>query len=344
MKSRPSLPILLVTTLIAIGFANGRAWLWGDPPETDLWPNWRLPTLGGAQFWTDEWIHDEWRIQRNVLTDHFRLLDPHEMRRAWGSWESCHGAWQEIRQAESVPPLKKKVILVLHGLGRTRGSMSELTEALAEDPEYSVLSFSYASTREPIGKHAQSLARVVSRLEGVEQIDFVAHSLGNIVIRRFLADQQAGNSDGGIDDRIHRIVMIAPPNQGSQLARQLHRDPTFRAVFGPSGQQLGLRWKATVKKLAIPPCPFGIIAGDGNASQSSNPILEGDDDFVVSLAETRLAGADDFLVVPRAHTWIMEDPQVHRYTLTFLRHGYFISPEQRSPIARSAADQESPHE
>ena len=64
----------------------------------DLPPNWKFGTLGGKQFWTDELIHGGWRIQRNVLSGHFRLLDADNQRRAWGSWEGCHEQWRDLAQ------------------------------------------------------------------------------------------------------------------------------------------------------------------------------------------------------------------------------------------------------
>jgi pimeloyl-ACP methyl ester carboxylesterase len=324
---------LLSTTLIsAAGWLSGWSSLGAGSPADDDGPGWQFPTLGGTQFWSDELVHGEWRIQRNVVTEHYRLLDPENRRRCWGGWEACYEHWEVIRHKESVAPLQKKVVVVLHGLGRTRNSMSSLVEFLAQDDAYSILNVSYASTRESIGEHARSLARVIKHLDDVEQIDFVAHSMGNLVIRHFLADQMANAERVEIDARIHHIVMLAPPNQGADMAERLQRDPLFRTVFGSSGQQLGGQWEQLAKRLAVPPCPFGIIAGGEGDSQGVNPLLTGDDDMVVSVSETKLAGARDFVVVPCLHTFLMNDPQVQTYVRNFLRHGYFIAENQRSPL------------
>lgn len=303
----------------------------GAEPAT----NWNLlaRTLGGKQFWTDELVHGSWRIQRNVLSDHYRLLDPNNTRRAWGSWEHCHREWQALRAGADIPPLKPRVVLVLHGLGRTRSSMAQLAEYLAQHGDYDVLSVSYASTRIPLSEDARSLARVISHLEGVTEINFVAHSMGNLVIRHLLHDQLAAAHGRGIDPRIHRFVMLAPPNNGAALARRFRYDPLFCAVYGTGGQQFTRQWEQVQERLAIPPCPFGIIAGGDNDPEGGNPLLDGNDDMVVTVAETQLPGAADFVIVPVLHTFIMDDAQVQEYTLRFLQHGYFIAPEVRRPLA-----------
>ena len=317
----------------------------GDEPEPsrsywtlDKIPNFASSTLGGKQFWTDELVRGEWRMQKNVLTGHYRLLDPEGVRRGWGTWEQCKQAWDELDAADELPVLKKKVVLVLHGLVRSRDSMSGMAQYLAADHDYSVLNLSYASTRVPLADHAAALQRVVSRLDGVEEINFVAHSMGNLVVRHFLGDQLIAARGLGIDPRIRRIVMLAPPNGGANLAKRFQNNVVFQVVFGTSGQQLGKQWDDLETRLAVPPCEFGIVAGGSEDGEGRNPLLDGDDDLVVSVEETRLAGARDFVVLPAVHTLIMDHPQAREYTKRFLDEGYFISEAQRQPILAGTAD------
>jgi pimeloyl-ACP methyl ester carboxylesterase len=328
------LPWLLFTVLF--GWTGP---LWADESdgqessdESALSANIPAATLGGKQFWTDELVHGSWRIQRNVLSGHYRLLDPDNTRRAWGTWGHCQDQWNVIKKEEQVPPLRPKVVLVLHGLGRTRSSMTKLVSYLGQSGAYDVLNITYASTRVPLSEDARSLAQVVSHLEGVEEINFVAHSMGNLVIRHFLHDQLAAARGLGIDPRIRRFVMLAPPNQGATLAERFQYDPVFRVVFGTGGQQFTKQWARLQERLAIPSCAFGIIAGGAEDGDGGNPMLEGDDDMVVTVEETRLPGAADFVIVPAVHTFIMDDSRVHEYTLRFLQHGYFIAQEAREPI------------
>jgi hypothetical protein len=312
--------------------AQDRAARDGEEDEANLPPNWQVGTLGGKQFWTDELIHGEWRIQRNVLTGHHRLLDPENKRRAWGTWEGCLEQWQLIRKDEHVPPLKPNVVIVLHGLARSRSSMSGLVDYLRKNSSYEVMSFGYASTRVPLKEDAKSLAGVISRMEGVKELSFVAHSMGNLVVRHFLHDQLAAARGLGNDPRIQRFVMLAPPNNGASLAERLQYDPTFRIVYGTGGQQFTKEWDELQKHLAVPFCPFGIIAGGAADGSERNPMLEGNDDLIVTVEETRLPGAADFVVLPVIHSFIMDDPRVQEYTLRFLEKGFFVSEEARQPI------------
>jgi hypothetical protein len=210
--------------------------------------------------------------------------------------------------------------------------MAQLVDYLSQHSDYDVLSISYASTRVPLGEDAQSLARVVSHLDNVAEINFVAHSMGNLVIRHFLHDQLAAARGLGVDPRIRRFVMLAPPNNGATLAERFQYDPVFRVVFGTGGQQFTRQWEQVQERLATPPCPFGIIAGGGGDRTGRNPLLEGDDDMVVTVDETRLPGAADFVILPAVHTFIMDNSQVQEYTLRFLQHGYFIAEETRNPL------------
>jgi hypothetical protein len=229
--------------------------------------------------------------------------------------------------------MKKKVVLVLHGLIRSRDSMAGLAEFLAEQDDYTVLNLAYASTRLSIAEHAAALQRLMTRLDGVDEINFVAHSMGNLVIRHLIGDQLIAARGLGIDPRIHRIVMLAPPNSGADLAKRFQNNVVFRVLFGKSGQQLGKQWKDLSDRLAVPPCEFGIIAGGAGDGEGRNPLLTGDDDLVVTVEETRLRGARDFVVVPALHTFLMDDPKVRQYTKRFLEHGYFVSEAERRPIA-----------
>ena len=169
-------------------------------------------------------------------------------------------------------------------------------------------------------------------LEGIEEIHLVGHSLGNIVIRRYLAGDDSPSGGWRPDPRIARIVMIAPPNHGSITASRLADNYLFQKVFGEAGQQLGANWRDLEGRLATPATEFGIIAGGYGNRFGLNPFLPGDDDGRITVEGTRLAGASDFLVVPAVHELVANDPRVFDYTLRFLTAGYFVSPERKHGI------------
>lgn len=303
------------------------------------------PTIGGKQFWSDELVYHEWRVQRHVLTGHCRLLDELNRRHASGAFETCQTELARWQRELGLPPLRGPVVIVLHGTGRTRNSMSSLCRFLQRSGGYTSINVSYASTRGRIEEHAQSLASVVEHLgPEVTEINFVAHSMGNLVIRHYLGDCTDAERGRQPDPRIHRIVMLGPPNNGTQMAARVQDNSLFKLLWGDSGVQMASQWAELAPRLATPACEFGIIAGGKGDGSGSNPLVDGDDDLVVSVAETRLPGARDMLVVPTIHSFLMADPDVQQHVLRFLENGYFRSEEERQPVplgrrrARSAKE------
>lgn len=288
----------------------------------------RFPTLGGFQFWTDQFVFGDWRIQQHVYTRHCRLLDDRNFRRASGTYNECRKIFEKLRSTEPIPDLSPTVVVMLHGLARTRGSMNRLAKHFRQK-KMTPINIGYASTRAPIHEHAKAFNRVICQLEGVKKIHFVAHSMGNIVWRYYLhyfRNQELGYQG---DPRIASSVMIAPPNQGAQIARFLKPTGIFGLITGKSGLELASPdWASFTHSLATPNHPFGIIAGKYNL----NPIFRTDNDTTVSVEETKLAGAADFQIVRAMHTTIMANPKVIQMVDTFFEHGYLVSEESRQRL------------
>lgn len=284
-------------------------------------PNLPLPTFGGKQFWADRLHFRGWRVQQHVVTGHCRLLDPRSIRRSWGPYPRCVERLEEAKRRLALPPIEGEVVVVLHGLIRARTSMRRLCRYLRDEGGYEVCNVSYPSTRATMATHAANLASIVAGLSGARQVHFVGHSMGNIVVRRYLADRQQAASDAALPP-IGRAVMITPPNQGAQFARRLARLSLLHVVLGKPFAELGRDW-ATLERSLATPADCGIIAGGRGRDSGYNPLLDGDDDLVVSVEETRLAGASDFIVLPATHTFLMNRPDVQRQTLLFLKTGHF---------------------
>ena len=297
--------------------------------------NWKSRTLGGLQFWSDIRSVGGWRVQRNSQTGHFRLIDPGNVRHAWGDLCHCNQELDRKISEGHARPHAGRIVIVLHGLMRTKNSMEPLCDYLRNHGDFEVINVQYASSREMVEMHAESLRQLIESLgPGVAEINFVGHSLGNIVVRHYLGD--AIRSGAGFDPRISRMVMLGPPNQGSKMARLLKDSFLFQAIAGASGGQLSLGWDHLEPRLATPEFEFGIIAGgQANEDEWNNFMLKGKDDFTVSVQETKLAGAADFLVRPWLHSTIMKQAEVHAATLQFLQHGYFLSAAERQPIPKS---------
>lgn len=280
--------------------------------------NLQLPTAGGKQFWTDHCWRDGWRIQQNAVTGHWRLLDAGNVRHAWGSRRACERVLS--RQPVANIPVRQHHVILLHGLFRSAASMQPLAARLEGGEDRRSVLFEYASTRASITAHAAALRDVVEGLPQTVPISFVGHSMGNIVVRHALGDwERAGNQQ--MLDRITAVVMLGPPNQGAAIARQLAKLPAYGLVAGQGGLELGPEWQQLQAKLAIPRCPFGIIAGrlpDG----FTNPLVGGAGDFVVSVDETRLPGGT-MLEVNQVHSLLMDDPAVQQAVANFIDHQRF---------------------
>lgn len=273
--------------------------------------NLAAPTLGGTQFWRDEFVHAGWRIQQNVYTKHFRLLDPRDTRHAWGTFEDAKAEFDRIKRQRNIKPRSDELVILVHGIARSTGTFSGLENRLRA-AGYDVVAVSYPSTRDTIDAHAEGLARLLDRLEGTKTVHFVTHSMGGLVVRHLLA------ADGPWKDKVKAsgVVMIAPPNQGSAVARSLEDFPPYEFLYGISGQQLV---PDVVAAMPAPKVPFIVIAGGKSDGKGFSPLLTGDDDGTVTVAETRLAGAAEHHVVPAIHATVSNHARTAEIVLRHLK-------------------------
>jgi pimeloyl-ACP methyl ester carboxylesterase len=286
-------------------------------------------TYGGTQFWTDHQHTQGYRIQSNWMTDHWRLLDATDVRRAWGTRKQCETVLNDLLDDKNLgdknldnknlKPECKHYVILLHGLMRSHQSMRSMQKVLQAADCGTVLRFSYASTRNTIGEHATALNEVLLGLPKDAKISFVAHSMGNIVVRHLLADLEEKGDPTGLLERYNCMVMLGPPNQGAAIARRLAYTKVFGLVAGKSGLQLGPNWQQLVGNLAVPKFPFAIIAGDLSQKKVRNPILSEASDFVVQVDETHLEGRESFVTVPVLHSTLMNNPTVQKLVVDFLQ-------------------------
>lgn len=273
-----------------------------------------FPTVGGAQLWADARWRAGWRIQEHVGTGHCRLLDPKNVRRAWGSYEACLGELNALVPCDnSGAPDARPLVVLLHGMGRTRVSFGRMKQDL-EAAGWRTARLSYPSTRRSIEEHAVWLERIVQRLAEDRQateVFFVTHSLGGIVVRATLARQGAWRQQVGV----RGMVMLGPPNQGSSFANRLASLKVFRWLYGDTG--VGLV-PEEVRLIPPPDCPFLIVAGARGDGRGWNPLLIGEDDGVVTVAETHLDGAAGHRIVRSLHAFLPSHRDAIAMTLEFL--------------------------
>lgn len=321
---------MTVAALIGLLAAKNELSMGGDPeqhrdPQLDrAYPNLKLPTLGGRQFWGDIYYCRGWRIQHNVLTGHCRLLDPDDVRQAWGSESACRSEWERIRLAKGIEPDSGKVVVLVHGIIRSSKSFSRMRGMLKRSG-YSVIGFDYPSTQVTIHDSAEYLQKVLASLTDVSEINFVVHSMGGLIVRTYLRTES--------DPRIHRMVMLGVPNRGANIANVVQHNPLFKLLYGPAGQQLIHDPEGFIADLPIPAFEFAIVAGARGAEDGWNPLIDGDDDGTVEVENTRLPGATDFMTVSGMHSFLMDREDVIDATCRYLTTGALRESGIRQPIA-----------
>jgi len=207
-------------------------------------------------------------------------------------------------------------VVMLHGLGRTKFSMSLLALRL-ERSGFVVRNIGYPSREAPVAQLAEVVGTGLDecRRERHAPVHFVTHSLGGILVREYFQRGPAPD--------IGRVVMLAPPNHGSEIVDRERTSGWFQWLVGAAGLELGTAPDALPNRLQPLPMEIGVIAGTVSSDPWFSATLPGPDDGKVSVASARLAEMRDFLTVPVGHTFIMYSREVAEQTMAFLREGAF---------------------
>jgi len=208
-------------------------------------------------------------------------------------------------------------VVLLHGLARTESSLLKLERHL-RNKDFCTGNIGYPSrvkTIQELSVDAIPLAIEHCRKLNASRIHFVTHSMGGILVRYYLEHNEVPN--------LGRVVMLSPPNSGSEVVDKLKDTRIFKWINGPAGEQLGTGPGSLPKSLGTPNYEVGIITGDRSINPILSLLIPGRDDGKVSVENAKLRGMKDFLVVHKTHPFIMNDEQVLRQVTAFIKNGLF---------------------
>ncbi len=212
----------------------------------------------------------------------------------------------------------QEYVILLHGLCRSGRSMIRMGQSLTQ-AGYKVLNMEYPSRSATIDKLSDdAIGRAVADCEKnkATKINFVTHSLGGILVRSYLSRHTIPN--------LGRVVMLGPPNQGSEVVDKIGSTWWFRLANGPAGSELGTGPDSTPNMLGPADFCLGIIAGDRSINWINSLLfIKGPNDGKVSVEKTKLGGMADHLVVHATHPLLMRNKTVIKQTVLFLKNGCF---------------------
>jgi triacylglycerol lipase len=234
-------------------------------------------------------------------------------------------------------PSAEPTVVLLHGLARSASSMQRM-EAALQKAGYRVCNIDYPSREHAIAELAsQFVAPGIAQCvqDPDTPVSFVTHSLGGIIVREL--------ARAGLIRSIHRVVMLGPPNRGSEVVDALGDLSVFDTINGPAGKELGTSADSVPRQLGPADFEVGVIAGSRSINWINSLMIPGVDDGKVSIEHTKLEGMRDFIVVESSHPFLMKDDDVIEQTLQFLATGCFARNEEQTradvdPVC-AAADQ-----
>lgn len=220
----------------------------------------------------------------------------------------------------------QECVVLLHGLARTSASMKAMQSSL-ENEGYFVANIDYPSRKHTIEK-LSSLAVNAGLKKCADSkaspVNFVTHSLGGILVRYYLEKAEITN--------LNRVVMLGPPNQGSEVVDNLKHVPGFKLLNGPAGMQLGTDNNSIPTKLQSVNFKLGVIAGTQSINLILSSFLPNPDDGKVSVASTKVEGMCSFTALATTHPFMMKNKNVIKEVATFLKSGKFESEGQTATL------------
>ena len=211
-------------------------------------------------------------------------------------------------------------VYVIHGFGGFALQMEKINQELIHEG-YVTENYSYPSFTEELDSVGLDLYQKVKQ-DNYDTVSFVTHSMGALVVRSMYQY---------LDSTVHfpvifRIVMLAPPNKGTEMA-DMYSNSTIKFLLGPNVEHMKTDSSSYANKLPIPTCEVGIIAGVRGKKPWFNPFLKEDNDGNVSLSLTTLGNEKDRIIVNAPHGLMTQQKKVIKLIIAFMKTGAFIKKE-----------------
>ncbi|WP_440876819.1 esterase/lipase family protein [Thalassotalea sp. PLHSN55] len=209
----------------------------------------------------------------------------------------------------------KDCVILLHGLAKSDRDMKKLTQVLTREG-FLAVNYDYPSRKDSVENLANNaIGLALESCKQTDKVHFVTHSMGGILVRYYLSEH--------VIENLGRVVMLGPPNNGSEAADAYQDFPGFSAIAGPAGLQLGTGDMSITNKIGSAKFELGIIAGTRSVNLVLSAILPGKDDGKVTVESTKLAGMTDHISMPVTHPFMMKNSKVIDQVLHFIKHGQF---------------------
>ena len=211
----------------------------------------------------------------------------------------------------------KGFVVLLHGILRSKTDMMPLLVFLRKQG-YDGANILYPSRKKSLEDLTDFVEEKIKSAPGYNPsapLHFVTHSMGGLIARYYIATRRPEN--------LGRVVMLGPPNTGSEFADYLtaHKilAPVFRAIYGPASAQLTTQYKHIDGEINY---PLGVIAGNRSINPLALIVLPkkrfGEHDGMVPVERTKIKGMKDHIVLPSTHTFMMFNPNVMKQVYYFL--------------------------
>lgn len=206
-------------------------------------------------------------------------------------------------------------VVILHGIARSSDNMQPLAEHLQRQG-YDVINLDYPSTDKTLEELTGLLHQEISsKAKANKPIHFVGFSMGGLLVRAIIHKHRP--------EKLGRVVLLATPNKGSEVADLWRDNWLYKTIYGPAGQQLGTDQGARVELLGDVDYELGVVAGNSTIDPLSSAVIPGDDDGKVGIESTKLEGMKDHITVSASHLFFPGNDTVHEQTAHFLKHGTF---------------------